>query len=83
MIYCRLTDYIIANMGKSPLGRSVRQMSEKNNGGAAKTISAMAIIIMIAKVMGLLRETLVAGLYGQGNRVGYDKYRDSNTAFVF
>ena len=41
-------------------------MSEKNNGGAAKTISAMAIIIMIAKVMGLLRETLVAGLYGQG-----------------
>ena len=66
MIYCRLTDYIIANMGKSPLGRSVRQMSEKNNGGAAKTISAMAIIIMIAKVMGLLRETLVAGLYGQG-----------------
>ncbi len=31
-----------------------------------KTISAMAIIIMIAKVMGLLRETLVAGLYGQG-----------------
>ena len=53
-------------MGKSPLGRSVRQMSEKNNGGAAKTISAMAIIIMIAKVMGLLRETLVAGLYGQG-----------------
>ena len=66
MLYCRLTDYIIANMGKSPLGRSVRQMSEKNNGGAAKTISAMAIIIMIAKVMGLLRETLVAGLYGQG-----------------
>lgn len=41
-------------------------MSEKNKGGAAKTISAMAIIIMAAKVMGLLRETLVAGLYGQG-----------------
>ncbi len=33
---------------------------------AAKTISLMAIIIMLAKVMGLLRETLVAGIYGQG-----------------
>ena len=33
---------------------------------AAKTISIMAIIIMLAKVMGLLRETLVAGIYGQG-----------------
>ena len=41
-------------------------MSEKKNSGkAAKTISLMAVIIMLAKVMGLLRETLVARLYGQ------------------
>ena len=33
---------------------------------AAKTISVMAVIIFLAKAMGLLRETLVAGLYGQG-----------------
>ena len=40
---------------------------KKNKGGkAAATISIMAIIIMAAKVMGLLRETLVARLYGQG-----------------
>ena len=33
---------------------------------AAKTIGVMAVIIMLAKVMGLLRETMVAGIYGQG-----------------
>ncbi len=43
-------------------------MSEKKNRGgkAAATISIMAVIIMLAKVMGLLREMLVARLYGQG-----------------
>ena len=40
--------------------------SESNGQKAAKTVGIMAIIIMLAKVMGLLRETLVAGLYGQG-----------------
>lgn len=40
---------------------------KKQNGEkAAKTISVMAIIIMAAKVMGLLREMLVANIYGQG-----------------
>lgn len=38
----------------------------KKSTKAAKTISIMAVIIMLAKVMGLLRETLIAGLYGQG-----------------
>ncbi len=33
---------------------------------AAKTISLMAIIILLAKFMGLFRETLVANIYGQG-----------------
>ena len=40
---------------------------KKQNGGkAAKTIGVMAIIIMLAKVMGLVREMLVANIYGQG-----------------
>lgn len=50
-------------------GGLVCLMSEqeiKNGAKAAKTISIMAVIILLAKVMGLLRETLVAGLYGQG-----------------
>ncbi len=38
----------------------------KKDTKAAKTISVMAVIIFLAKAMGLLRETLVAGLYGQG-----------------
>ncbi len=38
----------------------------KNGEKAAKTISLMAIIILAAKVMGLLREMLVANIYGQG-----------------
>lgn len=42
------------------------EQNEKKGIKAAKTISVMAVIIMLAKVMGLLRETLVAGLYGQG-----------------
>ena len=38
-----------------------------NEGGkAARTISVMAVIILLAKVMGLLREMLVANIYGQG-----------------
>lgn len=43
-------------------------LKKKTDNGqkAAKTVSLMAIIIMLAKVMGLLRETLVARLYGQG-----------------
>ncbi len=38
----------------------------KNGEKAVKTISVMAIIILVAKVMGLLREMLVANIYGQG-----------------
>ncbi len=34
--------------------------------GAAKTVVLMAVIILLAKFMGLLRETMVAGIYGQG-----------------
>ncbi len=44
-------------------------MSAKNNAEGkktARTISIMAVIILLAKVMGLLRETLVANIYGQG-----------------
>ncbi len=33
---------------------------------AAKTVVLMAFIILVAKFMGLLRETMVAGIYGQG-----------------
>lgn len=33
---------------------------------AAKTVVLMAAIILLAKFLGLLRETMVAGLYGQG-----------------
>jgi len=33
---------------------------------AVKTIGFMAIIIFVAKVMGLLRETMIAGVYGRG-----------------
>lgn len=41
--------------------------NEKQQGGkAVKTISKMAIIIMLAKLMGLFREMLVANIYGQG-----------------
>ncbi len=50
-------------------GRLVLQMPAKssNEGGkAARTISVMAVIILLAKVMGLLREMLVANIYGQG-----------------
>lgn len=38
----------------------------KNSGHAVKTIGIMAVIIMLAKIMGLLREMLVANIYGQG-----------------
>ena len=47
-------------------GKVGKQMKKNKGGKAAATISIMAIIIMAAKVMGLLRETLVAKLYGQG-----------------
>ena len=33
---------------------------------AVRTIGLMAVIILLAKFMGLFRETLVANLYGQG-----------------
>lgn len=33
---------------------------------AAKTIGLMAVIILLAKFMGLFRETLIANIYGQG-----------------
>ncbi len=40
---------------------------EKTQGKkAAGTVVLMAFIILIAKFMGLLRETMVAGIYGQG-----------------
>ncbi len=42
------------------------QKNAENNGKAAKTISIMAIIILLAKAMGLFREVLVANIYGQG-----------------
>ena len=42
------------------------QNTSQNNTKAAKTVSLMAIIILLAKAMGLLREVLVANIYGQG-----------------
>ncbi len=45
---------------------SMGDKKHKNGEKAAKTISLMAIIILAAKVMGLLREMLVANIYGQG-----------------
>ena len=50
-------------------GRAVFSMEDKkhkNGEKAAKTISVMAIIILVAKAMGLVREMLVANIYGQG-----------------
>lgn len=41
-------------------------MKQSKTGGAAKTIGLMAVIILLAKFMGLFRETLVANIYGQG-----------------
>lgn len=38
----------------------------QNGGRAVRTIGLMAVIILLAKLMGLLREMLVANLYGQG-----------------
>ncbi len=41
--------------------------NEKKSGGrSVKTVGIMAIIIMLAKVMGLLREMIIANIYGQG-----------------
>ena len=34
---------------------------------AVKTISFMAVIILFAKFLGLFRETMIAGVFGQGN----------------
>ena len=52
---------------------------EKTQGSkAVGTIGKMAIIIMLAKVMGLLREVLVANIYGQGMESDI-----LNTAFIF
>ena len=42
-------------------------MNENKSGGkAVKSISIMAVLILLAKFMGLFREMLVAGIYGQG-----------------
>ena len=46
-------------------------MNEKIKDGqdgkkAVKTIGIMAVIIFLAKFMGLFRETMIAGIYGQG-----------------
>ena len=41
-----------------------RQTAEQNSGKkAVKTIGLMAVIILLAKFMGLFRETLVANIY--------------------
>ncbi len=45
----------------------MREVSaSKTEKKAAKTVILMAAIILVAKFMGLLRETMVAGIYGQG-----------------
>ncbi len=41
-------------------------MKKSSESKAVKTIGLMAIIIFCAKFMGLLRETLIANVYGQG-----------------
>ena len=41
-------------------------MKNRSSSKAVRTISFMAIIIFCAKLMGLLRETLIASVYGQG-----------------
>lgn len=41
-------------------------MSKKEGGRAVRTIGIMAVIIFLAKFMGLFREMLIAGIYGQG-----------------
>lgn len=41
-------------------------MNENNSSKAVRTISFMAVIIFCAKFLGLLRETMVANVYGQG-----------------
>ena len=43
------------------------EVSKENQGKkAVKTIGIMAVIILLAKFMGLFRETLIANIYGQG-----------------
>ena len=42
-------------------------MTKSESGGkAVKSISIMAVLILLAKFMGLFREMLIAGIYGQG-----------------
>lgn len=41
-------------------------MNEKSSAKAVRTIGLMAVIIFFAKILGLLREVLIAGVYGQG-----------------
>ena len=43
-------------------------MKNRTSSKAVRTISFMAVIIFCAKIMGLLRETLIASIYGQGFR---------------
>ena len=43
------------------------EISKENQGKkAVRTIGIMAVIILLAKFMGLFRETLIANIYGQG-----------------
>lgn len=48
------------------VGLIMSNKENQNGKGAVRTVGIMAIIIMLAKVMGLLREMLVANIYGQG-----------------
>ena len=41
-------------------------MADKKSGKAVRSIGIMAVLILLAKFMGLLREMLIAGIYGQG-----------------
>ncbi len=41
-------------------------LKKDSSAGAVRTIGFMAVIIFCAKFMGLLREVLIAGVYGQG-----------------
>lgn len=41
-------------------------MKKDSSAKAVKTIGVMAVIIFCAKLLGLVRETMIAGVYGQG-----------------
>ena len=59
-------------------------MTKSESGGkAVKSISIMAVLILLAKFMGLFREMLIAGIYGQGYASRCYRQRDPNSAFIF